>query len=286
MRFEYLEPESVEKAVALLMHYGTKAKVIAGGTDLVPKMRTKAVTLDYAIDIGCIPYLNYIRYDDKQGLLIGALTSIRALETSAELRQKYPVISYSASQLGSVAIRNIATLGGNLCNAVPSAEMAPALIALSARAKIVGPYGERVVPLEDFFTGVCTTILKQGEILVEIQLPAPLPDTKCVYLKHSVRGTIDLAIVNIAVALTPEDETCKDIKLVLGAVAPTPMRASKAEAILKSQKLEESIIIETARTAAAEAKPITDQRATAEYRREMVKVFTTRLIREAMSRQN
>ncbi len=287
MRFEYLEPESVKKAVSLLSKYGSQAKIIAGGTDLVGAMRKKNITPEYVIDISCIPGLDYISGDGRSGLSIGALTSIRALETSAELRQRYPLISYAASQLGSVPIRNIATIGGNLCNASPSAQMSPALIALSARVKIVGPNGERVTPLEDFFTGVGTTILKQAEMLVEIQVPVPLPNTTGVYLKHSLRGIIDLAIVNVAVALTleSEHEVCKDIKLVLGAVAPTTIRASKAEGILKGNKLEESTIREAARAAAEEAKPITDVRSTAEYRKEMVKVFTARLIREAMGKQ-
>lgn len=285
MRFEYVEPESIDQAISALRKYGNKARVIAGGTDLVPKLRTKAVVLDYVIDISSLPGLNYIRYDDKQGLSIGALTPIRVLETSAELRQRYPVIAYAASQLGSVAVRNIATIGGNLCNAVPSAEMPPSLVALSARARIVGPDGERVVPVENLFTGVCATCLKNDEMLVEIQVPKPSPETRCAYFKHSVRGTIDLAIVNIAVALTAKNGVCQDVKLVLGAVASTPMRAHKAEAILKGNKLEESLIAKAARAASEEAKPITDQRATAEYRRAMVKVFTERLIRQAMSAQ-
>ena len=283
MRFEYLVPETIEEAVSMLNKYGSKTRVIAGGTDLVSKLRSKAIVLDYVIDISSIPGLDYIRYDNRLGLSIGALTPIRTLETSSELQQKYPVISYAASQLGSVAIRNIGTVGGNLCNAVPSAEMAPPLIALSARAMIVGPDGERTVPLEDFFTGVCTTVLKPEEIMVEIQLPLSSPDTKAAYVKHAIRGTIDLAIVNIAVALASEDAVCKDIKLVLGAVSPTPMRALKAEAVIKDNKLEESTIRETARTAAEESKPITDQRSSAEYRKEMVKVFTARLIRKALT---
>lgn len=286
MRFEYLEPESVEKVVSLLSKYGSEAKIIAGGTDLVVQMRDKTITPEYVIDIGCIPGLDYIDYDKKRGLRIGALTSIRALEMSAELRQRYPVISQAASQLGSVAIRNIGTIGGNLCNAAPSAETAPALIGLSATAKIVGPGGERVVALEDFFTGPGSTVLQNGELLVEIQVPLVPPNTKGVYLKHSIRSTIDLAIVNVAVVLTLESEyeVCKDIKLVLGAVAPTPMRTRKAEEILRGKKVDETLINETARVASDEVRPISDVRASAEYRKQMVEVLTRRAIREAMAK--
>jgi len=286
MRFEYLEPESVEKVVSLLSKYGSEAKIIAGGTDLVAQMRDKAIKPGYVIDIGCIPGLDYIDYDKKQGLRIGALTSIRALEISAELRQRYPVISQAASQLGSVAIRNIGTIGGNLCNAAPSAETAPALIVLSATAKIVGPDGERVVALDDFFTGPGSTVLQNGELLVEIQVPLVPPNTKGVYLKHSIRSTIDLAIVNVAVVLTLESEyeVCKDIKLVLGAVAPTPMRTRKAEQILRGKKVDETLINETARVASDEVRPISDVRASAEYRKQMVEVLTRRAIREAMAK--
>ena len=282
MRFEYLEPATIEEAVSLLTKYDGQAKVIAGGTDLVVQMREKAVKPDYVIDIVNIPGLDYINYDEKQGLSIGALTSIRSLEKSAELCQRYPVISQAASQLGSVAIRNTGTLGGNLCNASPSAETAPALIGLSAKAKIVGPDGERVVPLEDFFTGPGTSVLKTAELLVEIQVPVLPPRAKGVYLKHTIRGTIDLAIVGIAIITTLEPETkiCEDIKVVLGAVAPTPMRDKKTEELIRGKRIDDTLINESAESASTEAHPISDVRASAWYRTEMVKALTRQALRE------
>lgn len=281
MRFEYLEPKTVEEAVSLLSKYDGKAKVIAGGTDLLVQIRNKTIEPGYVVDIEGIAGLDYIKYDDRQGLTIGALTPIRSLERSPELQRRFPVISQSASQLGSVAIRNVGTIGGNLCNAAPSAETAPALIGLSAKAKITSPSGERLVPLEDFFTGPGTTVLGKGELLVEIQVPVPEPNTKGIYLKHGLRGTIDLAIVGVAVVATFETngEICKDIKIVLGAVAPTPIRARKAEGILRGKKIDEALIDQSAEVAANEARPISDVRASAEYRKEMVKVFTRRAIR-------
>lgn len=283
MRFEYLEPATIEESVSLLTKYNGRAKVIAGGTDLLVLMRQKVIRPDYVVDIINIPGLDYIDYDDEKGLRIGALTTIRSLEKSAELNQRYPVISQAASQLGSVAIRNMGTLGGNLCNAAPSAETAPALIGLSAEARIVGPDGERVIPLEDFFTGPGTTVLKTAELLVEIQVPVLPPRIKGVYLKHAIRGSIDLAIVGVAaiVTLEPGSNVCKDIKLVLGAVAPTPLRAHQAEEIIKGERIDDALIDKCAKVASDESRPITDVRASDWYRKEMIKVFTRRAIKEA-----
>ena len=286
MRFEYLQPVTIEQAISLLTKHDGKAKVIAGGTDLVVQMRRKEVRPQYVVDIAGIPGLDYINYDEKQGLRIGALTTIRALETSNELQQRYPVISQAASQLGSVAIRNVATLGGNLCNAAPSAETAPSLIGLQATAKIIGPDGERIASLEDFFTGPGSTILKTGELLLEIQVPVPSPGTRGIYLKHAIRGTVDLAIVGVAVIVTPEvgGEVCQDINVVLGAVASTPMRARSAEEMMRGERIDDALINRSAQAASDEARPISDVRASAQYRKEMVKVFTRRALREAMAK--
>jgi len=284
MRFNYLEPATIEEAVSLLSKYDGKAKAIAGGTDLLVQIRNKAIKPEYVVDIGYISGLDYINYDEKQGLKIGALTTISAIEKSGKLRQVYPVISQAAGLLGSVAIRNVATIGGNLCNAAPSADTAPALIGLSARARIAGSGGERLVSLEDFFTGPGETVLKAGEMLLEIQVPVPPPDTKGMYLKHG-RSAVDLATVGVAVIMALESGgVCRDVKIVLGAVAPTPMRAKKAEEVLRGKKVEPALIEEAARVASGEAQPITDVRASAEYRREMVKVFTRRAIGQIMAK--
>lgn len=286
MRFEYIQPATIEQAISLLTKYDGKAKVIAGGTDLVVQMRRKETRPQYVVDITGIPGLNYIDYDEKQGLRIGALTTIRALETSTELHQRYPVISQAASQLGSVAIRNVGTLGGNLCNAAPSAETAPSLIGLGARAKVIGPDGERIVPLEDFFKGPGSTILNTGELLAEVQVPVPLPGTRGIYLKHGIRGTVDLAIVGVAVIVTLEagGEVCQDINIVLGAVAPTPMRARSAEEMMRGKRVDDALINRSAQAASDAARPISDVRASAEYRKEMVKVFTRQALREATAK--
>lgn len=281
MRFEYLLPATIEEAVSMLSRYDGKAKVIAGGTDLVVQMRAKVLKPKYVVDITGISGLDYINYDEKLGLRVGALTTIRSLETSPLLQQKYPIISQAASQLGSVQIRNVGTLGGNLCNAAPSADTAPALIGLSTSAKIIGSDGERVVPLERFFTGPGSTVIKSTELLVEIQVPVLLANTKGIYVKHSVRGTIDLAIIGVAVVITMDSESkvCQDIKIVLGAVAPTPMRSHKAEEFIRGKVVDNGLITRSSQAASEEARAISDVRASAEYRKEMVKVFTQRALR-------
>jgi carbon-monoxide dehydrogenase medium subunit len=285
MKFEYLEPESIKEALTILSQYQGKSKIIAGGTDLMLQMRNKFIKPEYVVDITRIPGLDYITFDDQRGLRLGALTTIRALETSVELQKKYPVISQAAGQLGSVAIRNVATVGGNLCNALPSAETSQALVALSAQVGIIGPEGERTVPLEDFFTGVGKTLLQLDEILLEIVVPESLPHTSGIYIKHSPRGPIDLAIVNITVLMTmePDHKVCRDAKIVLGAVSVTPLRARKAENVLKGNRVDGALIDRAAQVASDEAHPRhTSIRGSFEYKKEMVRVLTGRAIREVI----
>ena len=281
MGFDYLEPQTIQEAVSLLTKYDGKAKVIAGGTDLMNLIRTKMIRAEYVVDIEHVPGLDYVRYDDKGALTIGALTTIRALELSAELKEHHPVISQAAGQLGSMAIRNMGTIRGNLCHASPAADTAPSLIGLGATVKIVGPAGKRTVALEDFFTGPGQTVLQRGEMAVEIQVPSMPRHTQGVYLKHSIRGTADLAIVGVAVIATLDGERCQNVKIVLGAVAPTPMRARNAEEVLEGKEIDDALIENAAQAAADESRPITDVRASADYRKEMVKVFTRWAIKGA-----
>lgn len=280
--FEYFEPLTIKEALSLLSRYGDKAKVIAGGTDLIPMMREGTVKPEYVISLG-LTSLDYVRFDVETGLRIGALTTIRTLEQSQQLQPRYAVISQAANQLGSIAIRNMATVGGNLCNASPSADMAPVLMTLSATTKLVSPAGERIVPLDDFFTGPGTTVLKPDELMVEIQVPPPPLNTAGVYLKYSQKGGEDLATVGVATMLSMDSRngTCTGARLALGAVAPTPMRARNAEEVLKGKRLNEELIKEAAQMASDESSPIDDIRSSAEYRKEMVRVLTRDAIRQA-----
>jgi carbon-monoxide dehydrogenase medium subunit len=274
MRFDYLEPQTFEEAVSLLGKHNGKAKVIAGGTDLINQIRLRTTRPEYVIDIGFIPDLDYTSYDKDGRLAIGAMTTIRTLETSSDIQKNHPVISQAAGELGSMAIRNVGTIGGNLSNAAPSAETAPALIGLGASVKIFGPDGEREVFLDDFFIGPGKTILRRGEIMREIRVPPMAVDARGVYLKHSIKGTADLAVIGVAAIGKMDSNQLGDIRIVLGAVAPTPIRAMKAEEILKGKYVDGQLIEKAARTAAEESSPITDVRATADYRKEMIAVFT------------
>ena len=283
MRFEYLEPESIKEALTMLSQYQGKSKIIAGGTDVMLQVRNKVIRPEVVVDITRIPGLDTIAFDDPQGVRLGALTTIRALETSVELQRNYTILSQAAGQLGSVAIRNVATVGGNVCNALPSAETSQALVALSAHVRIIGPGGERTIPLEDFFIGVGKTVLQPDEILLEIIVPESPPHTFGRYIKHSPRGSIDLAIVNIAVLLTlePDRKVCRDAKIVLGAVSPTPLRAKKAEDMLKGKRIDDALIDRVAQVASDEAHPRRGSiRGSFEYKKEMVRVLTRRAIGE------
>jgi len=286
MRFDYLEPQTIEEAVSLLAKFNREAKVLAGGTDLLNLIRTKIIRPKYVVDIARIPGLDHVKYDATGTLSIGALASIRALEMSAQVKERHPVISQSAGELGSVAIRNVGTVGGNLCHASPAADTAPALIALGARVKIAGPAGERTTALGNFFTGPGRTVLERGEILTEIQIPATAPDTKGIYFKHAIRGASDLAIVGVAVVASFDGGRCRNLRIALGAVAPTPMRATGAERLLEGRELDLALIEIAAREAADESRPITDIRGSAEYRREMVKVFVRAAIKSVLPKEN
>ncbi len=283
-KFEYLSPHTVQEACSFLFQYGDKARVIAGGTDLLNSMKERIITPEYIIGLRGISDLDYIE-SDADGIRIGALTTITSLGNSSVIHEKFPCLAEVPGKMATVQIRNMGTIGGNLCNAAPSADTAPMLICLGAKAKIVGTDAERVVSLEDFFTGPGETLLKTGEILVEIQVPNQPDNTAGAYFKMS-RVSVDLAIVGVAVLITLDGkgESCSDIKIALGAVAPTPMRAKKAEEAIKGKKINEGLIEQAGQIASEEARPITDVRGSAYYRKEMVKVLTKRAIRQALDR--
>jgi carbon-monoxide dehydrogenase medium subunit len=188
---------------------------------------------DYLINMEGLEDLEYIRHDDKAGLRIGARTPIYAVVESSLIRDRFEIIANAARTLGTPTIRRQATIGGNLCNAAPSADMAPALIVLGAQLKTEGGDGQKVMAIEDFFTGPGETNLKRNEILTEIQVPDPIPNSKMVYLKQTRTRGADLALVGVAVMAVVDSNVIQDVKIALGAVAPTPIRAKKAEAILK-----------------------------------------------------
>jgi carbon-monoxide dehydrogenase medium subunit len=283
-KFKYLRPETLEEACSMLSQFNGKARVIAGGTDLMVHMKQKAVRPAYLIDISCLPGLNTIEYDDEDILKIGALCTHSDIESSSVIQKKFNLIAQACRSIGSVQIRNLGTIGGNLCNASPSADSAPALLGLDSKVRIFGPAGEDEFELSKFFTGPGVTILKPDEILTGIDISAISPHSSSVYLKLSPRRAMDLAVVGVAVVLwlSADGSICTDIRIALGAVAPMPIRAYKAEKIIRGQKLDDVLIDETARVAAEETKPITDLRGSVDYRKKMVKVLTRRGIQQVI----
>ncbi len=278
-RFEYLAPQTVAEACSLLSKYGKAAKVMAGGTDLLVRMKEKELTPQYLVGLKGITGLDYIEYDEAGGLRIGALTSNDSIAGSVVIRERFGLLSEAAAKIGTPQIRNLGTIGGNLGNAAPSADTAPPLIALGASVKLVSSKSERTVPLEEFFTGPGETVLQTNELLTEIQVPKQVPGTRGAYLKLFPRGAVDIAAVGVAVLLIlSKDGICNDARIVLGAVAPTPMRATRAEAVIRGKQGKNGVIEEVAETAAEEARPISDVRCSADYRREMVKVLTRRAL--------
>lgn len=284
-RFELLEPNSVEEACRLLSKHGQGARVLAGGTALVKLMKKRLIHPSYLVNIKGIKELHFIR-EDKDALKIGALTPLREIETSPFVRDRFRVVTEMVHTIGSVQIRNVGTLTGNLCFADPASDPAPLLIALEAQLKIVGPGGARVLSLENFFTDFYETTLSADEIVEEIQIPFLPKGSGVTYLKHTMRVAFDLAIVGVAVRLdlNLKDGVCKDSRIVLGGVASTPVHTKKAEGILKGKVIDDSRIAEAARAASLEVDPIHDVRASSEYRREMTEVFVERGLKQALER--
>ena len=287
-KFDHLEAKTIEEVCSLLAKYKGKARVIAGGTDLLVSMKGREISPQYIINIKAIPNLDGINYSRKDGLVIGAMTTLAAIESSPIIGERFPILSSAAHQTGSPHIRNIGTIGGNLCNAAPSADMAPSLIGLGAKAKIKGLKGERIVTVEEFFLGPGVSVLKAGEILTEIQVPNPPPHTRGVYLKLPARTAIDIAVVGVAVVVTLDTKgiNIADAKIVLGAVASTPIRARQAEDTIKGKALDDELIQKAAQAAADEAKPISDVRGSASYRKEMVKILTNRALKQATTQES
>lgn len=283
--FDYLAPRTLAEAVDVLAKHNGEARMVAGGTDLLLKMKAGRLAPKVVVNIKRIPELRCLSFDSH--LTLGALTTLEELRRSPIIRQHYPALAEAAATMASVQIRNLATVGGNLCNAAPSADLAPILIALNAIVRIAGPGGERRAPLGEFFTGPGTTILEPGELMVALKVPRPTGPA--LYLKHSPREHMDIAVVGVGLSLrwgntlratASPTPTCESARVVLGAVAPTPLRAQRAEEELLGGPLNAERIDRAAKIAAEEAKPIDDVRGSAWYRRRMVEV----LVRRGLSR--
>src|SRR5215468_5808868 len=279
---ELYQPTTLREASRLLKDKGAGGRFLAGGTDLVIAIKEKGLVPEYLVDLKKVPGLSGIRENTDGSITIGALTTMRDIEIDSLLHKKYPFLCQSAAEVGSIQIRNRATVGGNMANATPSADVAPALIALNATVKIAGASSQKTVLLEEFFPGPGLTIMDADEILTEITIPNTAPQLVGEYIKFSPRDMMDLAYVGIAVAYNlGSDKKCNGVRIVLGAVAPTPLRAKKSEAMLEGQVLSEELAAKVGDEAARESKPISDVRSSADYRRAMVGVMTKRALLNA-----
>jgi carbon-monoxide dehydrogenase medium subunit len=278
LRFAFDTAHTLDDAVKLLSHHGPGTKLIAGGTDLMPQMKEHVVTPPAVIALGSIPEMNVLESQPDGSLRIGAMVRMRTIELSPLVQERFPAVAQGAKLVGSVQIRNLATLGGNICNAAPSADVVPALIAYNAEAEITGPEGRRVVPLDLFFLGPRRTVLEPGDLLVSVRLPAPPPNTRSCYLRHTPRMEMDIAVAGSGVAVTLDGDTITEARVCLASVAPTPVRARSAEAILRGAPATDDTIRRAAEAAAADCSPIDDIRGSAGYRRHLVTVLTARAL--------
>lgn len=285
VRFKVIEPYTIEEACSLLKQCQPNAKLLAGGTDLLVSIRKGTLSPELLVNLKKIPELYGIK-ENNGNLIIGALTPLHEVESSSVVRSYHGALTEAVHMIGSIQIRNIGTLGGNICSAIPSADTPPILIALGARAKICSGVEEREVALTDFFKGPGVTVLAVDELLKEIWIPKRKGKWGEIYIKQSHRAASDIAIVGIAVALSlnPETHRCEDIAIAMGAVAPIPLRAKEAETILKGKVLKGEIIEDASLAASKEAEPISDLRGSAYYRAHLIQSITRSAITKAIER--
>ena len=284
--FEYHTPASVAEALDLITSYGNNGRFIAGGTDLLIAMKKREAAPDHLISLSNVTAMKGITYADNGEVQIGALTTLAEIERSDIVKNKFLPLRDAVYVMASAQVKNLATIGGNLCSAVPSADTAPPLIALNASLTLIGPGGERKVPVEDFFTGPKTTLLKANEILATITIPKPEVNSAGCYLKLMRRHAMDLALVGVAACLKLDagKKVCTEARIALGAVAPTPIRVPEVEAQLVNKSIDEMMVAEAAKIAGMQCRPISDIRASLEYRCGMVEVLTRRAVMEAFKR--
>lgn len=280
-RFEYFTPESVENACKLLTEQGDGAFIMAGGTDLLVKIHKGAMKAKAIIDLQKIKGIDGISYEKGKGLTIGAMARLTDVGNHPDIKAKYPAVSKAALATANTQIRNMGTVAGNLCNAAPSADNAPVLMAMGAVVTLKNDKGERKVPLNEFFRGPGMTVIEKGEILTSIFVPEPPKGSGTAYQYLSARGKVDIAAVCIGVMVVMEGNICKDAKIVLGAVAPVPMRAKVAEKVVIGSKISTGCLEKLGLEASKESMPITDMRSSAEYRKILVGVLSARAVEEA-----
>ncbi|MFC1867117.1 FAD binding domain-containing protein [Thermodesulfobacteriota bacterium] len=281
--FDYFEPGTVREAAQLLATHAGSARVLAGGIDLIPRMRMGKIKADVLVNIQKIPGLDAVEADSAGSLKFGAMATLHSLETSKAVRESYPALYKAIHQISSVQAKHMGTAVGNLCVATPASDVATSLFALGAELTITGVEGERKEPIHAFYLDYGRTSLQSGEMVTEVFLPAPPAGTGTAFM-NLIRTHADIAKVTVATVITATGGICREARIAVGAAAPTVFRAAKAEAVLKGQKVTPETIHEAAEKAAGETEPITDLRSTAEYRREMTGVLVRRALEKASAK--
>ncbi|MEW6750243.1 MAG: xanthine dehydrogenase family protein subunit M [Candidatus Latescibacterota bacterium] len=284
--FEYVAPRTLREAVCLLGELGDRARPLAGGTDLLVQLRSKRFEVDRVVDVKHVPELNELSFGPRRGLRIGAAVSCWRLYHDAVVNARYPAIVDSASIIGGIQIQGRASLGGNLCNSSPSADGVPPLVVLGATAVIAGLGGTRTVGVADFCTGPGRNCLQPGELLVALQVPPPGRSTGAHYLRFIPRNEMDIAVVGAGAWVELADGGCRfaDARVCLAAVAPTPLPVPQIGEILRGRAVDEESIAEAAEAARGAARPISDMRGPAAYRRHLAGVLTRRALEGAIRR--
>jgi carbon-monoxide dehydrogenase medium subunit len=284
--FEYAAPRTLAEAVTLLAKHGGQARPLAGGTDIIVQVRENRRDLDCLVDVKHIPETNELSYDPQRGLRLGAAVPCCRIYEHAAIAKAYPGLIDAVSLVGGIQIQSRASVGGNLCNASPAADTVPTLIAHEAKCLIAGPNGTREAPVEQFCIAPGRTILQPGEFLVSLWLPAPRPRSAGAYLRFIPRNEMDIAVVGVGVRVSLDEAKtrCVDARIALAAVAPTPLFVPEAGAALTNGSVNDASLERAAAVAQAAARPISDMRGTADYRRHLVGVLTKRALRIAFDR--
>ena len=278
--FEFFEPTTLAEASRLFAE--EHAQLLAGGTDLVIGMKALTETPQSVISLEKIPGLDGITTEADNSISIGAMTKVREVELSADILQHHTALAEGAAEIGSIQIRNLATVGGNIAHASPAADTVAGLLVADAQVDIASADGERTVPINELFTGPGQTVLTPGEIITRFRLPSPASGSH--YIKHKIREVMDLAFIGVAAAINMDNGTIADARIGLAAVAPTPIRATEAEELLKGNAPTPELLEQAGEAAAAASSPISDLRCSAEHRREMVDVLTRRTLEQASER--
>jgi carbon-monoxide dehydrogenase medium subunit len=278
--FHYLRPGTLKEALAMFAEHDD-CKVICGGQSLLIVMRQGMLAPEYLLDIKHVKELDYIKFDKKDGLKIGATTTHRSIEKSDVVKKNYPALVAMENKLASIQVRNWGTIAGNLAHADPAGDPAPVLIALKADIKVGSAKGDKTMPLEDFFVDYFETALGKGELVLEVQVPLPEPKTGAAYQKFNLLES-DMGVVAVAASVTLNGGgKCKDARIILGNAGPTPKRATRAEELLVGKAYDEGLFAEAGKIASEDCEPVADIHASEEHRKHLLGVLTKRMLKQA-----